>query len=158
MASQTYVNLQPPAVDAGWLNDVNGSTYGGNSGYVWAARGGVNLGQWQPPGTPIVVSTVTATTLTPTFTADLFTVTALASPLTLVNPFAGGPLLPQEGYGFVIRIKDNGVARALTYGTQYRPIGVALPSSTVAGKILYLGCIWNSAESTVDVLSVAQQV
>lgn len=62
-----------------------------------------------------------------------------------------------DGIGMVIRIKDNGTARAISYGSQYRAIGVTLPTTTVINKTLYLACIWNQTDSKVDVLAVAQE-
>lgn len=94
-----------------------------------------------------------AATVTPNATDDLVAVTALAANVTLANPAS----TPGDGWGIVIRLKDNGTPRTITYGAQYRAIGTALPATTVAGKNLYLGCIWNNADSKLDVLSVAQE-
>jgi hypothetical protein len=56
-----------------------------------------------------------------------------------------------------VRIKDNGTARALTYDTQYRAVGVTLPTTTVISKTLYLGMIWNGNATKWDVVSVGQE-
>ena len=53
----------------------------------------------------------------------------------------------------IIRIKDNGTARALTYGTYYRALGNALPSTTVISKTMYLGFIWNSTDTKWDLIA-----
>lgn len=63
-----------------------------------------------------------------------------------------------DGWGWVIRIKDNGGAQTIGYGTQYRAVGVTLPTTTVAGKTLYLGGIWNAAATKVDIVAVQQEV
>jgi len=102
---------------------------------------------------PAVQDVATAATVTPTAVDDLVRVTAQAGPLTLANPT--GALA--EGWGWVIRIKDNGTARAISYGTQYRAVGLTLPAGTVAGKTTYLGCIWNATDSKVDVVSAGTQ-
>jgi hypothetical protein len=91
--------------------------------------------------------------VTPSFASDLVKVTAQAAALTIANPTGTAVEL-----GFVIRIKDNGTARAITYGTQYRGIGLTLPASTVAGKTLYMGCIWNNDDSKVDVVAACLEV
>ncbi|OQB06817.1 MAG: hypothetical protein BWY21_01886 [Parcubacteria group bacterium ADurb.Bin216] len=57
----------------------------------------------------------------------------------------------------IIRIKDNGTARALTYDTQFRGIGVELPDTTVAGKTLYMGFIYNGDDTKWDLVASAQQ-
>ena len=54
-------------------------------------------------------------------------------------------------------VKDNGTAQTIAFGTQYGAVGVTLPTTTVAGKVLYLGCVWNAAVTKLDVLAVAQE-
>jgi hypothetical protein len=104
------------------------------------------------PG-PSIQSVTSAATVTPTFSDDLVKITAQAAGLTLANP--SGTAVP--GWGIAIRIKDNGTARTISYGTQYRAIGVTLPTTTVIGKTLYLGCVWNADDTKLDVLAVAQE-
>lgn len=73
-------------------------------------------------------------------TTDLYSLTAQAAAAAFVNPTG----TPSNGQLLTIRIKDNGTARALTWGTAYVAGGVALPATTVLSKILTLGFIWNS--------------
>jgi hypothetical protein len=94
-----------------------------------------------------------AATITPNATDDLIAVTALAANVTIANPTS----TPADGWGTVIRLKDNGTSRTIAYGTQYRAVGTSLPTATVANKNLYLGCIWNNADTKFDVVSVAQE-
>jgi hypothetical protein len=104
--------------------------------------------------TPSVQAVTSAATVTPTFANDQVNITAQAAALALANPT--GTAVP--AWGLVIRIKDNGTARAISYGTQYRSIGVGtLPTTTVAGKTLYLGMIYNSTDTKWDVVAVAQE-
>lgn len=103
--------------------------------------------------TPNVQAVTSAGTVTPTFSNDLVKITAQAAGLTLANP--SGTAI--DGWGVVIRIKDNGTARAITYGTQYRAIGVTLPTTTIVGKTLYLAGIWNVEDTTLDIVAVGQQ-
>jgi len=103
---------------------------------------------------PAIQTVASAATVTPTFLDDMVTITALATNLTLANP--SGTAIP--GLGMVIRIKDNGTARTISYGTQYRAIGVTLPGTTVINKLLYLGCIWNATDTRFDVISVGQEL
>ena len=84
---------------------------------------------------------------------DVFVVTAQAGALLFNNP--GGT--PTQGQGIVIRIKDNGTARALTYDTQFRAMGTALPTTTVLSKTLYLGFIYNSTDTKWDLIAAAQE-
>jgi hypothetical protein len=47
----------------------------------------------------------------------------------------------------VIRIKDNGTARAITWGAKFVPTGVALPVTTVANKVTTVGFIYDSVKT-----------
>lgn len=62
-----------------------------------------------------------------------------------------------NGNSLLIRIKDNGTARALTYNAIYRAVGVTLPTTTVVGKTLYIGAKYNSTDSKWDVIAVGQE-
>jgi len=84
---------------------------------------------------------------------DMFTVTALAANATFAAPSG----TPTDGQKLMIRIKDNGTARTLAWNAIYRAIGVTLPTTTVISKTLYVGCVYNSADSNWDVLAVGQQ-
>ena len=98
-----------------------------------------------------------AATITPTAgTTNQYTVTALATGATIAAP-SGTPI---DGQRLIIRIKDNGTARSLTWTTTsgaYRAVGVTLPVTTVLGKVLYVGCIYNSQDNFWDVIATAQQ-
>jgi hypothetical protein len=114
------------------------------------ADGGKTIAQLREPAVQTVTSSAT---VTPTFVDDMVKITAQAEGLTLANP-TGSAI---EGAGLVIRIKDNGTARSIAYDTQYRAIGVTLPTTTVISKTLYLGLIYNSTDTKWDVVAVAQE-
>jgi hypothetical protein len=82
---------------------------------------------------------------------------ALANALT-INADAG---TPTDGQRAIFRIKDNGVARALTWTTGvskgFRAVGITLPTTTVINKTVYVGCIYNIADSRWDAVAVAQE-
>jgi hypothetical protein len=104
---------------------------------------------------PRIVTAASYTTDTGTAldvsTCDEFDVTAQAGALKLKNP--GGT--PVNGQKLIVRIKDDGTARALTYDTQFRASSdLALPTTTVLGKTLYMGFIFNSADTKWDLLAV----
>lgn len=103
--------------------------------------------------TPAVQTVTSASTVTPTFLNDIVDITALAAACQLLNP-TGTAIL---NLGMVVRIKDNGTARAITYDTQYRAVGVTLPTTTVISKTLYLAMIWNGNASKWDVIAVGQE-
>lgn len=117
------------------------------NGSAWAAIGGSGS------RSPAIQTVTSSATVTPTFDDDAVKITAQAAGLTLANP-TGTPIAM---LGMVIRIKDNGTARSITYGSQYRAIGVTLPSTTVISKTLYLAMIYNSDDTKWDVLAVGQE-
>ena len=104
---------------------------------------------------PISNSVATATTLTPNIdNNEQEIVTDLATALTIAAPTG----TPSTGMKLVIRLTDNGTARALTFNNIYRAIGVTLPTTTTANKILYIGCIYDEAGSKWDVLAIKEEV
>ena len=102
---------------------------------------------------PSVQSVVSATTVTPTAGNDLVIITAQAAALTLANPTGTWA----EGQDLMIRIKDDGTARAITWDTNYRAIGVTLPTTTVINKTTYVGVIYNSTNGKWDVIGVTTE-
>lgn len=97
----------------------------------------------------------TTSSATPSIDLSLYEqydITALAAAITGVTLSNGA-----DGLKLVLRIKDNGTARALAFGSQIRALGVTLPTTTVVSKTLYLGGIWNSADSVLDIVALAQQ-
>ena len=108
---------------------------------------------------PRIVTAASYTTDTGTSlsvaTADQFQVTAQAGALKLNNP--GGT--PVAGQKLIVRIKDNGTAQALTYDTQFRAsTDLALPTTTVLGKTIYMGFIFNATDTKWDLLAVLNNI
>lgn len=103
---------------------------------------------------PISNSIATATTLTPNIDEnEQEIVTDLASALTIAAPTG----TPSTGMKLVIRLTDNGTDRALTWNVIYRAIGVTLPTTTTANKILYIGCIYDEAGSKWDAVAIKEE-
>lgn len=97
---------------------------------------------------PNVQTVTSAATVTPTDTNDCIEITAQAVALTIANPAS----TPINRHTLLFYILDNGTARAITWGSQYRGIGGTLPSTTTAGKRMYVTAIWNNTESKYDVI------
>lgn len=95
-----------------------------------------------------VQSVTSSATVTPVSTNDLVKITAQATGLTLANPTGTFT----EGQALMIRIKDNGTARGITFDTNYRAIGITLPTTTVISKTMYLGIIYNSTDTKWDII------
>lgn len=102
------------------------------------------------------IDTVTdAATITPTGdSTDMYTITALGQAATIAAPSG----TPTNGQKLIIRILDNGTARALTWNSIYNVIGVTLPTTTVLSKYTYVGCVYNTASTKWDVLAVTTQL
>ena len=83
--------------------------------------------------------------------------TALANALT-INADSGSPV---DGQKTIFRFKDNGTAQALTWTTgttnSFRSMGAILPGTTVVNKHVYIGCIYNAADSLWDAVAIAQE-
>ncbi len=105
---------------------------------------------------PSVQSVVSAATVTPTNLNDLVVITDQAAALTLAAPT--GTLV--QGQALMIRIKDDGTARGITWTSGaggYRAIGVTLPTTTVISKTTYVGFIYNSTDSLWDAIGVTTE-
>ena len=88
---------------------------------------------------------------------DQYASTAQSEALT-INADAG---TPTDGQKMIFRFKDNGTARALTWTTgtskSFRAVGITLPTTTVASKTLYVGCVYNYADSRWDAIATSQE-
>lgn len=98
----------------------------------------------------VVTATDDATAVIDVDVTDQYQLTAVANATTLST--TGTPV---NGQKLIIRLKDAGVAKDLTWDAVFNVVGVTLPTTTVAGKTHYIGCIYNSASSEFDVLAVA---
>jgi len=86
-------------------------------------------------------------------TDDSVHITAQAEALTLANPTGTAG----EDQMLIYRIKDNGTARAISYGSEFRAMGTTLPTTTILSKTLYLACVRNVTDTKWDVIAVVQQ-
>lgn len=85
---------------------------------------------------------------------DIYTVTGLGEAITINEPTG----TPTQGQPLLIRIKDNGTARAITWNAAFKVIGVSLPTTTVINKLNYIFCVYNSTSLQWDVLGSNQEV
>lgn len=79
---------------------------------------------------------------------DMFVITAQAGAL-LFNQPSG---TPTQGQMLLIRIKDNGTARALTWNAIWRSGDVTLPTTTTINKTLYMEFLYNTTDSKWDIV------
>ncbi len=110
-------------------------------------------------GTRINPRTTTETSsATPTINTDntdIHTITALATAITSMTTNLSGT--PVNGQKLIIRIKDDGTARAITHGASFASRGATLLTTTTLGKYSYEGFIWNSTTSTWDCVAVVTE-
>lgn len=99
-----------------------------------------------------VVTTASTATLTPT--KQVMVVTALAENMSIDSPVITGPA---NGTSLLIRIKDNGTTRTITYAAIFRAVGVTLPTSTTANKTTYIGFVYNATDNKWDGIAVARE-
>lgn len=85
--------------------------------------------------------------------AEQFNITALAAAAAIAAPTG----TPEPTQKLIIRIKDNGTARALTWNAIYRSCGATLPTTTVLGKTMYVGLIYNATDSKWDCVAVSTE-
>jgi hypothetical protein len=101
----------------------------------------------------------TTSSATPTINTDsydMYTITALAAAITSFTTNLSGT--PTTGQQLIIRIKDDGTARAITWGASFASRGATLPTTTVISKTMYVGLIWNEVASVWDCIATAQEV
>jgi len=149
--------IVPTSVNAS--GNVTGATV--TSTGTLTASGNLNLSGTLSGGTisgtrvnPRASGVTSGTTFTPpSDSVEYFTMTSLASNLTVANP-SGTPV---NGQKLLLMFLDNGTSRTISWGTSYRAIGITLPTSTIAGKTTYVGCIWNSVNSSWDAIATVTQ-
>lgn len=140
-----WTNASRTVADLGIVTtvDINGGTVDG----VTVATSRVN------PRTGTVTSSGTPTINTDN--VDVFTITALAVAITSMTTNLSGT--PVNGQKLIVRILDNGTARAITWGASFVARGVALPTTTTANKYLRAGFEYNSTAAVWDCIATAEE-
>jgi hypothetical protein len=96
----------------------------------------------------VVTATDDATAVIDVDATDQYQLTAIANATEFT--VTGTPV---NGQKLIVRLKDAGVAKALTW-TGFTAIGCTAPTVTTAGKTHYIGCIYNSATPTWNIVAV----
>ena len=86
---------------------------------------------------------------------DCVTITALATDITSMTTNLSGT--PTNFQKLIIRIKDNGTARAIAWGASFEAKGVDLPTTTVISKVLTVGFIYDTVTSKWGCVASAQE-
>ena len=83
-------------------------------------------------------------------------ITALATNITSMT--SGLTWVPVDFQPLVIRIKDNGSARAIAWGSKFEARWVNLPTTTVAGKVLTVWFVYDITTLKFGCVSSVQEV
>ncbi len=100
----------------------------------------------------VVTAADDATAVIDVDVTDQYQLTAMANATTISTTGT-----PTAGQKLVIRLKDNGTARGLTWDGVFRAIGVTLPTTTVISKTHYIGCIYNLTDTKWDAVAVVAE-
>ena len=103
----------------------------------------------------ITTITSSATPTINTDNCDAVTITAQAAAITSMTTNLSGT--PTNFQKLIIRFKDDGTARGITWGTSFEAKGVALPTTTVISKVLTVGFIYDTVTSKWGCVASAQE-
>jgi hypothetical protein len=103
------------------------------------------------------ITTITshATPTVNTDNCDCVTITAQAEALTSMTTNLSGT--PTNFQKLIFRIKDDGTARAITWGASFEAKGVSLPITTTLSKVLTVGFIYDTVTSKWGCVASAQE-
>lgn len=139
------------------LTDSTSSTSTTTAATPNSVKSAYDLAAAAQPKVRAVAAGATTGTLTPNgATTDVFEAEGLTGAITLAAPSG----TPADGQRLLIRIKDNGTARGITWTTSagaYRAVGITLPTTTVISKVTYVGCIYNGTDSFWDAIATVTQ-
>jgi hypothetical protein len=99
--------------------------------------------------------TSSATPTINTDNADAITITALATAITSMTTNLTGT--PNNFDKILIRIKDDGTARAITWGASFASGVATLPTTTVLGKTLTVGLIYNTVSAKWECMAAGSE-
>lgn len=102
----------------------------------------------------ITTITSSATPTINTDNCDCVTITALAAAITSMTTNLSGT--PNNFDRLIIRFKDDGTARGITWGASFASSQATLPTTTVINKVLTVGLIWDSVQTKWICLAVDQ--
>ena len=109
--------------------------------------------KWIKPRVTSIASSATPTINTDV--CDFVDITALAAAITSMTTNLSGT--PVNGQKLIIRFKDNGTARAISWGASFEACGAALPTTTVISKRLTVGLIYDTTTAKWGCVASVQE-
>jgi hypothetical protein len=114
--------------------------------------GTISIGRYNTRATSLGTS---VSSVTPDLSLyEQYSVSSQAATLTINAPIG----TPVDGQKLLFRIIDNGGSQTLSWNSSYVAVGAVIPTATTAGKMTYVGCIYNLTNLRWDVIAVATQV
>jgi len=97
----------------------------------------------------VITTTDDSTAVIDVDVTDVYELSAVANATTFSTTGT-----PTDGQKLIIRFKDAGVAKGLTWDAIFSVVGVTLPTTTVVSKWHYVGAIYNTAATKWHVMAV----
>jgi hypothetical protein len=113
---------------------------------VWNA--GTSKWRCMDSSEPYPAFAVITSSATPAINTDLndaFSITALAATITSMTTNLTGT--PRNFQKLMIRIKDDGTLRPISWGIKFQDGAVSLPTATVANKTLLVGLVYDAGDA-----------
>jgi hypothetical protein len=130
-----------------WANPVPSGTLSG------VAISGSTIGTTRITKRVVTVAQSATPTMN-TDTMDVASITGLAQAITSMTTNLSGT--PVDGDTLIVRITDNGTARAITWGAKFEPGAVnALPTTTTISTMMMVGFAWNIVTSAWRCVGIA---
>lgn len=110
--------------------------------------------EWKNPSIPRITSSGYSSPLVVNIdTTDLQIMTDISGTLTIGSPTG----TVYSGQKFLLRLKDDGIARTLSWNAVFRGIGITLPTTTYASKLMYFGFIYNVNDLKWDCIAYVKE-
>jgi len=120
----------------------------GSAGYILKVNADASSIEWSNP-VRVVTASDHASAVISIAVTDVYELSAVANNTTF--SISG---TPYDGQSILVRIKDAGTVKTLTWNSIFSPIGVVLPVATVANKWIIVGAKYNSFAAKFQVLAV----
>jgi hypothetical protein len=163
------VNIGTGGLSGSTTNITIGSSFGTNTTIngTTSFTGPVVINNVLQPGV-VTINAASVSTITPvagnTNHNNIYNINATPT----INQPSGAPYA--DAQKLMLRLKDSGTANTLTWNVSvgsnssttagFRPMAtsnVALPSTTIAGKVTYVACVYNALDFYWDVVGVSNQ-